>query len=125
VLSKPPLSLAGWARQGTGVCRRAEQAAHGLCQSGQATASPEIKRLVWEASEEAAAVARAECVNLEPGVGDSTLTLLDSFSQKNPCWRPSLLQDLDAERRLDLEDLRDYAQGPTALPSQRSGQHSP
>jgi 2-dehydropantoate 2-reductase len=72
---------------------------------GQAMASPEIKRLVWEANEEAAAVARAEGVNLGLGVGDRILALLESYSQKNPRWRPSLLQDLDAGRRLELEDL--------------------
>ena len=33
------------------------------------------------------------------------LTVLDSYSQKNPRWRPSLLQDLEAGRRLELEDL--------------------
>jgi 2-dehydropantoate 2-reductase len=72
---------------------------------GQAMASPEIRRLVWEATEEAAAVARAEGVNLVPGAGDRFLTYVDSSSQKNPRWRPSLLQDLDAGRRLELEDL--------------------
>jgi 2-dehydropantoate 2-reductase len=72
---------------------------------GQAMASPEIRRLVWEASEEAAAVAGAEGVHLEPGVGDRNLALVDSYSQKNPRWRPSLLQDLDAGRRMELEDL--------------------
>lgn len=72
---------------------------------GQAGASSEIRRLVWEASEEAAAVARAEGVNLGPEAGDKTLTILDSYSQKNPRWRPSMLQDLDAGRRLELEDI--------------------
>jgi 2-dehydropantoate 2-reductase len=72
---------------------------------GQAAASPEIKRLVWEATEEAAAVARVEGVNLAPEAGNRLLTFLDSYSQKNPRWRPSLLQDLEAGRRLELEDL--------------------
>jgi 2-dehydropantoate 2-reductase len=72
---------------------------------GQAMASPEIRRLVWEGTEEAAAVARAEGANLAPGAGDRLLTYLDSSSQKNPRWRPSLLQDLDAGRRLELDDL--------------------
>jgi 2-dehydropantoate 2-reductase len=72
---------------------------------GQATASPELRRLVWEAAEEAAAVARAEGVPIAPGAGDWLLTVLDSYSQKNPRWRPSLLQDLDAGQRLELEDL--------------------
>lgn len=72
---------------------------------GQAMASPEIRRLVWEATEEAAAVAKAEGVNLAPGAGDRFLTFVDGASQKNPRWRPSLLQDLDAGRRLELEDL--------------------
>jgi 2-dehydropantoate 2-reductase len=72
---------------------------------GQAAASPEIRRLVWEASEETAAVARVEGVNLDLGAGDRILTILDSYSQKNPRWRPSLLQDLDAGRRLELEDI--------------------
>src|SRR5262249_56491835 len=67
--------------------------------------SRENRRLVWEANEEAAAVARAEGVNLARGAGDRLLTYLDSSSQKNPRWRPSLLQDLDAGRRLELEDL--------------------
>ena len=72
---------------------------------GQAAASPEIRQLLWEANEEAAAVARAEGVNLALGVGDRMLALLDSYSQRNPRWRPSLLQDLDAGRRMELEDL--------------------
>jgi 2-dehydropantoate 2-reductase len=72
---------------------------------GQAMASPEIRRLVWEATEEAAAVARAEGANLAPEAGDRLLTYLDASSQKNPRWRPSLLQDLDAGRRLELDDL--------------------
>jgi 2-dehydropantoate 2-reductase len=72
---------------------------------GQAMASPEIRRLVWEATEEAAAVARAEGVNLAPRAGDRFLTYVDGSSQKNPRWRPSLLQDLDTGRRLELEDL--------------------
>jgi 2-dehydropantoate 2-reductase len=72
---------------------------------GQAAASSEMRRLVWEATEEAAAVARAEGVNLAPEAGDRWLTLLDSYSQQNPRWRPSLLLDLDAGRRLELEDL--------------------
>ena len=72
---------------------------------GQAMASPEIRRLVWEATEEAAAVAKAEGVNLAPGAGDRFLTFVDGASQKNPRWRASLLQDLDAGRRLELEDL--------------------
>ena len=72
---------------------------------GQAVASPEIRRLVWEAGEEAAAVARADGVHIAPGMGDRLLTVLDNYSQKNPRWRPSLLQDLDAGRRLELEDL--------------------
>ena len=72
---------------------------------GQAMASPEIRQLVWEANEEAAAVARAEGVNMEPGIGDRMLALLDDYSQKAPRWRTSLLQDLDAGRRMELEDL--------------------
>jgi 2-dehydropantoate 2-reductase len=72
---------------------------------GQAAASPEIRRMVWEATEEAAAVARAEGINITPQAGDRILALLDSACQKNPRWRPSLLQDLDAGRRLELEDL--------------------
>jgi 2-dehydropantoate 2-reductase len=72
---------------------------------GQAAASPEILRLVWEATEEAAAVANAEGVPLAPGAGERALTLIKSYSQKNPRWRPSLLQDLDAGRRLELEDI--------------------
>ena len=72
---------------------------------GQAMASPEIRRLVWEATEEAATVARAEGVNIGSGLGDRLLAYLDSSGQKNPRWRPSLLQDLDAGRRLELEDL--------------------
>jgi 2-dehydropantoate 2-reductase len=72
---------------------------------GQAAASPEIRQLVWEASEEAAAVARAEGVPLAPGTGDRMLAFLDTYSQKNPRFRPSLLQDLDAGRRMELEDL--------------------
>jgi Ketopantoate reductase PanE/ApbA C terminal len=33
------------------------------------------------------------------------LTSLESSAQKNPRWQPSLLQDLIAGRRLELEDL--------------------
>ena len=72
---------------------------------GLAMASPEIRRLVREAVEEAAAVARAEGISLAPEAGDSLLALLESLSRHNPRWRPSLLQDLDAGRRMELEDL--------------------
>jgi 2-dehydropantoate 2-reductase len=72
---------------------------------GQAAASPEIRRLLWEANEEAATVARAEGVAIGSGLGDKFLAYLDSSGQKNPRWRPSMLQDLDAGRRLELEDL--------------------
>ena len=72
---------------------------------GQANASREIRQLVWEANEEAAAVARAEGIDLEPGVGDRMLAVLESYSQTNPRWRPSFLKDLDAGRRTELEDL--------------------
>jgi 2-dehydropantoate 2-reductase len=73
--------------------------------TGQAAAAPDIRRLVWEASEEAATVAEAEGIKLDAGAGNRALTVLDSYSQKNPRWRPSMLQDLDAGRRLELEDL--------------------
>jgi 2-dehydropantoate 2-reductase len=72
---------------------------------GQAAASPEIRRLLWEANEEAATMARAEGVAIGSGLGDKFLAYLDSSGQKNPRWRPSMLQDLDAGRRLELEDL--------------------
>jgi 2-dehydropantoate 2-reductase len=72
---------------------------------GQAAAAPDMRRLVWEASEEAAAVAEAEGVRLDAGAGNRALTVLDRYHQHNPRWRPSMLQDLDAGRRLELEDL--------------------
>ena len=72
---------------------------------GQAATSLEIRQLLWEAAEEAAAVARAERAHLAPEAGDRLLATLDSYSQKNPRWRPSMLQDLDAGRRLELEDI--------------------
>jgi ketopantoate reductase len=51
------------------------------------------------------AVARAEGISIAPGAGDTVLMTLDSVGHKNPRWRPSLLHDLDAGRRLELEDL--------------------
>jgi class 3 adenylate cyclase len=70
-----------------------------------AAAAPDMRRLVWKASEEAAAVAGAEGVRLDAGAGHRALTVLDRYHQHNPRWRPSMLQDLDAGRRLELEDL--------------------
>jgi 2-dehydropantoate 2-reductase len=72
---------------------------------GQAAAAPDMRRLVWEASEEAAAAAGAEGVRLDVGAGNRALTVLDRYHQQNPRWRLSMLQDLDAGRRLELEDL--------------------
>ena len=51
---------------------------------GQAAASPELRRLAWEATEEAAAVARAEGVNLAPGAGDRVLTVPGQFQSEKP-----------------------------------------
>ena len=68
-------------------------------------ASPEIRQRAWAAYEEAAAVAIAEGVNIEPTIGDRASAALEEHRQKKPRWRPSLLRALDAGRRLELEDL--------------------
>jgi ketopantoate reductase len=72
---------------------------------GQAAASPAIRRVVGEGNEAAATVTRAEGGPDRLGLGDTCLASVDSSGQKNLRWRPSMVQDRGAGRRLELDDL--------------------
>ena len=87
--------LVQYAALSTGLAARADL--------GQTATSPELRKLVREGAEEAAKVAAAEGIPIEPGAGESVLAFLDE--QKGSPWRSSMLKDLEAGRPLELEDL--------------------
>ena len=64
--------------------------------------TPETRALYLEALEEAAALAQACAVALQPGAVERNLRLAESFP---PNTRPSLLVALEAGQRLELEAL--------------------
>jgi 2-dehydropantoate 2-reductase len=65
-------------------------------------ACPETRALYLQALEEAAAVARAEGVRLPADVVERTLRMSEAFPAAT---RPSMLVDLEAGRRLELEAM--------------------
>jgi 2-dehydropantoate 2-reductase len=66
---------------------------------GQVLDSPEARGLVLEMAEEAAAVGRARGVKLPADVGEATLRQVADMPRDG---RPSMLEDLEAGRRLEL-----------------------
>jgi 2-dehydropantoate 2-reductase len=79
-----------------GVCCLARQPI------GAVLATPETRQLYLDALCEVEAVARARGVALAPDVVDGTLRLTAGFA---PQTRPSMLVDLEAGRRLELEAM--------------------
>ena len=69
---------------------------------GVVLATAETRDLYLQALREVEAVARAQNVALAPDLVEHTLALSDSFA---PETRPSMLVDLEAGRRLELEAL--------------------
>jgi 2-dehydropantoate 2-reductase len=80
----------------SGVCCLARQPI------GAVLDTPETRRLYLDALREVESVARARGVALAPDVVDRTLRLAEGFA---PQTRPSLLVDLEAGRRLELEAM--------------------
>lgn len=63
---------------------------------------PEVRELARAASAEAVAVARSLGVSLPDATADDCVALMDSFP---PGYKPSMLSDLEAGRRLELSAL--------------------
>ncbi len=80
----------------SGVCCLARQP------MGVVLGTPETRQLYVEALREVEAIARARHVALAPGIVERTLTLSEGFA---PETRPSMLVDLEAGRRIELEAL--------------------
>jgi 2-dehydropantoate 2-reductase len=80
----------------SGVCCLARQPI------GPVLATPETRQLYVDALSEVRAVAQAEGVVLPPDIVERTLHLTESFA---PGTKPSLLVDLEAGRRLELEAM--------------------
>jgi len=79
-----------------GVCCLARQP------MGVVLNTPETRELYVEALQEVEAVGRARGIALDPDIVARTLQLAASFA---PATRPSLLTDLEAGRRLELEAM--------------------
>jgi 2-dehydropantoate 2-reductase len=80
----------------SGVCCLARQPI------GIVLGTPETRRLYVQALREIEAIARARHVPLAPGIVEKTLDLSEGFP---PETRPSMLVDLEAGRRIELEAL--------------------
>jgi 2-dehydropantoate 2-reductase len=80
----------------SGVCCLARQT------TGRVMDTPETRQLYTDALREVEAVARARGVALPPDVVEKTLRLTEGFA---PQTKPSLLVDLEAGRRLELEAM--------------------
>lgn len=80
----------------SGVCCLARQP------MGPVLDTPETRQLYAAALREVEAVARAREVALAPDIVERTLALSEGFA---PETRPSMLVDLDARRRLELEAM--------------------
>jgi 2-dehydropantoate 2-reductase len=80
----------------SGVCCIARQPI------GPVLGTPETRQLYVKALHEVEAVGRARGVALPAGVVATTLTLTEGFA---PSTRPSLLVDLEAGHRLELEAM--------------------
>lgn len=80
----------------SGVCCLARQP------MGIVLGTPETRQLYIRALREVEAVARARQVGLVPGIVERTLTMSEGFG---PETRPSMLVDLEAGKRIELEAL--------------------
>ncbi len=72
---------------------------------GEAAASPEIVELYRAASDEVAQVARAEGISIPDDFADKAVSQLITFGNRTPESKQSLTKDLEAGRRLEVEDL--------------------
>jgi 2-dehydropantoate 2-reductase len=80
----------------SGVCCLARQP------MGVVLGTPETRQLYVQALREVEAVARARHVDLPPDIVERTLAMSEAFA---PETRPSMLVDLEAGRRIELEAL--------------------
>jgi 2-dehydropantoate 2-reductase len=70
---------------------------------GEVVKVPELRQLVSKAVSEAIELANAKGLSFGQDYVDKTDNVLVEIAQSNPAWRPSLLQDLDAGRPLELD----------------------
>jgi 2-dehydropantoate 2-reductase len=70
---------------------------------GELATIAELRQLAIMASTEAVEVANAKGVLLGPEQVQKMDATWDEIAESNPAWRPSLLQDLDAGRPLELD----------------------
>lgn len=101
VVLTPTIDVALWEKfvfiaSISGVCCIARQPV------GPMLSTPEARQLYVNALEEVAAVGRARLVDLPPDVVRATLRLTEGFA---PLTKPSMLVDLEAGRRLELEAM--------------------
>jgi 2-dehydropantoate 2-reductase len=80
----------------SGICCLARQP------MGTVLGTPETRQLYIQALREVEAVARARHIALAPGIVERTLVMSEGFA---PETRPSMLVDLEAGRRIELEAL--------------------
>lgn len=80
----------------SGVCCLARQPL------GTVLGTPETRQLYVQALREVEAVARARHVGLSAGIVERTISMSEGFA---PETRPSMLVDLEADRRIELEAL--------------------
>jgi 2-dehydropantoate 2-reductase len=101
VVLTPAIDVALWEKfvfiaSISGVCCIARQPI------GPVLSTPEARQLCANALEEVATVGRARLVDLPPDVVQATLRLTEGFA---PLTKPSMLVDLEAGRRLELEAM--------------------
>jgi 2-dehydropantoate 2-reductase len=82
---------------GGAVCALARQAVGALVQV------PALRQLATMAETEALALAQAKGLSLGPEALAKAEHYVERIAATNPAWRPSLLQDLDAGRPLELD----------------------
>lgn len=82
---------------GGAVCALARQSVGELAQV------PELRQLATMAETEAIALAQAKGLSIGPDYLAKADQYLERIVATNPAWRPSLLQDLDAGRPLELD----------------------
>ncbi len=70
---------------------------------GEVAQVPELRQLASMAVTEAVALANAKGLSFGQGYITMADTQWDDIAVSNPAWRPSLLQDLDAGRPLELD----------------------
>jgi 2-dehydropantoate 2-reductase len=82
---------------GASVCALSRQSV------GEVAKVPELRQLASMAVSEAIELANAKGLSFGQNYIQKADSLWDEIAESNPAWRPSLLQDLDAGRPLELD----------------------